>query len=360
MKITNIKLLIGAIAVSVLTSCENGPIPIESFDYTATYFGWQYPVRTLVLGGSDYYDTTNDLLHQFEIKASMSGVSANVKNINVQFEIDPSLVDSLAFNNGTSNVRLKLLPSTYYEPITMNNMVIPAGSFNGGITVKLTDAFFADPLSYTTKYVLPIRILSTTTDSLLKGRKSSTSIISPISTIASKWGVDPRIPVNWEVKAQNYTIYAIKYVNKYNGYYLKRGVEQDITTGVTATAKGYGWEKKFIEYTTFIPKLSTLSLTKLLYSDKLAVSSVNFKGIMEVAADNTVTIIKEPTSTTNISGTGKYVVGLEQWGGKQRNAFYLNYTVTDPATSKTYSVKDTLVIRDNAVAVETFTPVILQ
>ncbi len=78
-----------------------------------------------------------------------------------------------------------------------------------------------------------------------------------------------------------------------------------------------------------------------------------------MASDNSVTITKDPKSTVNISGNGKYVTGVEEWGGKKRGAFYLNYTVNDPSTNKSYSVLDTLVIRDNAVAVETYIPNIL-
>lgn len=359
MKISKTNILIVFFAIMFFPSCQNDPVTFGDFDYTGTYFAWQYPVRTLVLGEVSYYDNSNDLMHQFEIKASMGGVYENKKNINVGFEIDPSLVDSLAIKVGTDTVRMKILPSNYYEPINSNNMVIPKGSFNGGITIKLTDAFFNDPLSCTNKYVLPMRIKSSDTDSILKGKASASSPISLISSIAGSWGVDPRISGNWEKQPMNFTVYAIKYVNKYHGFYLRRGVQKDITTGSTASEMGYGWEKKYIEYTTYIPKLSTLSLNKLLYADKLALKTVNFKAILEVSSDNTVLITKDPTSTSDISGTGKFVSGVEEWGGKKRIAFYLVYTVKDLVKNKTYAVKDTLVIRDNAVAVETFTPIII-
>ena len=359
MKITKIKILVVLISFLGISSCQNDPNDFPNFDYTTTYFGWQYPVRTLVLGTESYYDNSNDIKHQFVIQASMGGAYSNGNDINVGFEIDPSLVDSLSILSGTDTVRLKMLPSNYYEPITSSNMVIPKGSFNGGITIKLTDAFFNDPLSYTNKYVLPVRILNSQTDSILKGKVRSSAITSPISSIASKWKIDPRIAANWDVKPMNFTIYAIKYVNQYHGYYLKRGAQKETTVGVTGIDKSYGWEKQYIEYTTYIPKLTTLTLNKLLYSDKLALSSEKFIAIVDVASDNSVTITKDPKSTTNISGTGKYVTGVEEWGGKKRGAFYLNYTVSDPTTSKSYSVKDTLVIRDNAVAVETYIPNIL-
>ena len=44
----------------------------------------------------------------------------------------------------------------------------------------------------------------------------------------------------------------------------------------------------------------------------------------------------------------------DSWGGKQRNVFRLEYEVK--ANGSTYEVTDTLVYRDNGVAVEEFTP----
>ena len=348
-------MLIGAFTLLLVSSCQNEPITFDNFDYTTTYFSWQYPIRTIVLGEVFFYDNSNDLKHQFVIKASMGGVYANNKNIDVKYEFDPSLTDSLATLIGTDTVRLRMLPSSYYELVT-NSMVIPSGSFNGGITIKLTDAFFADPLSVTTKYVLPLRILSSTTDSILKGRSSGTAFISEITSIKKDWGIDPRIVANWEVKPKNFTIFGIKYVNPFHGFYLRRGEQMDLSNNIR---KFYGREKTYIEYTAYIPKLSTLSLNKLLYNDKLALTSVNFKAILEVNSDNVI-ITKDPTSTANVIGTGKFVKGIEEWGGKKRDAFYLNYSVTNPISNKVYQVKDTLVFRDNAISVEEFAPIILQ
>lgn len=360
MKVTVLNLTILFFGLFLLTSCDNDPVTFDDFDFSGTYFAWQYPVRTLVLGESLYYDNTNDINHQFVIKASMGGVYENQKDINVGFEIDPGLADSLAAKIGNDTVRLKILPSNYYEPITANYMVIPKGSFNGGITIKLTDAFFADSLSATTKYVLPVRIKSSETDSILEGIVNPTALISPISSVATNWGIDPRISSNWVKVPKNYTIYGIKYVNKYHGNYLRHGNQQEIRNGIAGSVMSYGLEKQYIEYTTYIPKLTTLSLNKILYADKLALKTVYFKAVLEVLSDNSVVIKKDPKSESEISGTGKYVTGVEEWGGKKRNAFYLNYTVINPANNRSYIVNDTLLIRDNAVAVETFSPIIMK
>ena len=327
------------------------------FTYSTTYFPWQYPVRTLVLGESLYYDNTNDINHRFEIKASVGGMYANTKNRKVDFEVDPTLVDGLYFFNGTDTVKLQLLPANYYNAITATNFIIPSGSFNGGITVQLTDAFFADTLSYSKKYVLPLHILSSETDSILKGKPQQAALPSKTPSVAAKWGVDPRVSSDWMIVPQNFTIFVVNYVNKYHGTYLKRGVEvnQSVTPNVS---KGYGWENLYVEKTTYLPLLSTLGLNKLLYADVTAVSKVAFKAILSLNGSDVTIQSASPASSVQVTGTGSFSTDKEQWGGKKRMAFYLNYQVTNSATSKSYNVKDTLVIRDNAVTVNTIAPIV--
>lgn len=359
MKILNYSIIVGSLALLILTvsSCQNQENVFPDFTYSTTYFPWQYPVRTLVLGESLYYDNSNDINHRFEPMACIGGMYANTKNRKVGFEVDPTLVDGLYFFNGTDTVKLQMLPSNYYNAITATSFIIPSGSFNGGITVQLTDAFFADSLSYSEKYVLPLRILNAQTDSILKGKPQQAALPSIIPSVAAKWGVDPRVSNDWMIVPQNFTIFVINYVNKYNGTYLKRGVEVNQSV-IPYVSKGYGWENLFIEKTTYLPLLSTRALNKLLYADVTAVSKVGFRAILSVNGSAVTVQSESPTSAVQVTGTGSFTTDQEQWGGKKRIAFYLNYQVTNSATSKSYNIKDTLVIRDNNVAVNTFIPIV--
>ena len=360
MKILKNNIVIGLILLLIVgfSSCQNDLNGFSDYLYTTTYFPFQYPVRTLVLGETSYYDNSNDINHRFEINASMGGVYNNTKNRNVGFEVDPTLADGLYSVSGTDTVKLQMLPSNYYNAITANNITIPSGSFNGGITIQLTDAFFADPLSYTKKYVLPLRILTAQTDSILKGKQQVSALPSIIPSVASKWGIDPRVGTNWVTKPKNFTIFAVNYINKYHGYYLKRGTETD--ENVTPNAlKNYGWENTYIEKTTYIPMLSTRALNQILYADMCAVSKLSFRSILTVDGNNNVTVSSElPTTSVQVNGTGTFTTDKEQWGGKKRIAFYLNYRVTNATTSKSYSVKDTLVIRDNNISFQEFIPLV--
>ena len=46
------------------------------------------------------------------------------------------------------------------------------------------------------------------------------------------------------------------------------------------------------------------------------------------------------------------------WGGKKRNVLHLAYSYTDPATAELHTVRDTLVVRDRNVKLETYSPVV--
>jgi hypothetical protein len=63
-------------------------------------------------------------------------------------------------------------------------------------------------------------------------------------------------------------------------------------------------------------------------------------------------------SNFTATGTGTFVKRGEKnsWGSKDRDAMYLSYQVT--LADMQVTATDTLVMRDRAVAMETFTPVV--
>lgn len=130
--------------------------------------------------------------------------------------------------------------------------------------------------------------------------------------------------------------------------------------------------------------LTTLSMTDLEfpldYQNKIG-QALNVKVKLSFNENQECTVA--PTATAyqlndtvriyNIaaSGTGKFVAGGEKnsWGNKDRDALYLQYSVgyeveikypklglPDDIQQVTYNTKDTLVVRDRGVAMETFSP----
>jgi hypothetical protein len=57
-----------------------------------------------------------------------------------------------------------------------------------------------------------------------------------------------------------------------------------------------------------------------------------------------------------VSGSGSFVEDGDKnsWGDQDRNVIYLDYTIDMGARS--YATKDTLVVRDRGVTMETFSP----
>ena len=86
------------------------------------------------------------------------------------------------------------------------------------IEVKLHDAFFDDPLSFgpaqSTNWVVPLLI--TDVEELDGTLVGSSPMENP----------DRINPADWDVVPMDYTLFGIKFMNKFHGRYLRRGVDQ--------------------------------------------------------------------------------------------------------------------------------------
>jgi hypothetical protein len=74
------------------------------------------------------------------------------------------------------------------------------------------------------------------------------------------------------------------------------------------------------------------------------------------AADGSCTITQATGSTFTITGSGKFMKDADEWGNEKRDAIYINYQLT--SGTNTYSATDTLVVRDRAVIMQLYHPVV--
>ena len=335
------KILIFLTLLAVLTACSNKKTDFPDFTYTTGYFPYQYPVRTLVLG--DYiYDNTNDNNHKFLISAAMGGVYANTQDRVFDIEVASNLCTNVLFASTLDTVRL--LPSAYYTLSSTSKLTIPAGEVNGGIEVQLKDAFFDDPLAIKLGYVLPIRIVKAANlDSVLQGK-------------SSKVNPDPRIDGQWDILPRNFTMFAINFVNPYHGNYLHRGtsVVKNAAASVLETSV---YRTPFI-VDNEIWNLSTTGKNQVTVSGTLRSTLITgtLKMILNFSADGSCTITQAAGSTFPITGTGKFTTGADTWGDKKRDAIHIKYQLTSGVN--TYSATDTLVIRDRAVKMQVYKPLV--
>lgn len=357
-------LLLGSITL-FMVSCENQDQTFPDYDYQTVYFSYQSPIRTIVLGEDNNYDTSLDNEHKCQIYASWGGGYTTKSDVTINFVVDESLCDNLYYADGS---KVKPMPSKYYT-LASNQIVIPKGSISGGVEVQLSDAFFADSLSLSTTYVIPLRMVSVqNADSILSG-KAKSSVTNPVLTNTSDWDVAPK----------NFVLYAVKYINTWAGYYLRRGTDAVTKDGVVSTISRH---KQYVEYDD-VWQLTTLSLNKILYPmdfQNKAGIDLNVSLALNFTDDYNFTVGAQQSSIQvndsvrvyeiNASGSGKFVQSGEKnsWGNKDRDALYMNYKVTYKVENKypkaglatnyqnvTYNTTDTLVARNRGVTSATFT-----
>ena len=318
--------ILGICALGAFTACENKDVEFDDFDYQTIYFAKQTPIRTIVLGNDDEDDRTLDNQHQFQVYATVGGVWKNKETRQIQVAVDNSLCAGRTYEDGSA---VTPLPEGHYRMLG-NTISIKLDSVMGCVTVQLTDAFFADPKSKELHYVLPLRI-QTAKDSLLEGK--------------------------------DYTLYAVKYVNRFTGAWISHGTDEIDLNGQKST------QVREAEY---------LERNEIRYLTTRSMSQCNYALQTQVNADNTLKVLNANliltydeagniTVTTDTpdceaSGSGKWEekAAKQAWGGKDRDQITLSYTLTYNYTDggvkkyKTIKSNDILVMRDRQAKLETF------
>lgn len=370
-----------------LMACENQENEFDDFGSTSVYFPFQTPVRTIIQGKYDLGFNENDNNGRFEIGVTMTGVYENNKNRRVHFEVAPELIDVNQIP-GANSLNVQVLPPAYYTIEQESPVTIPPGSIKGRIPVQLSDAFFDDPLSFVAEkdsvnYVLPLRITDyEELDSLFSGVPAE-GAVNPIKIKAEDWQIQPK----------DYTLFGIKFMNKYQGIYLRRGEDKAVgfSESVTVFENGNPTETvsevidgSSVYRSEFVVGDELLPLATAGRNDATATINVRRPGtatnnqlslLLEFDENENITVTNaDPTSTVTVSGTGQFVEDADEWGGKTRDAIYLDFeyrelevevsevrffgTLRSTTTSTfdlLHTVKDTLVIRDRDVVFEEFT-----
>jgi len=326
-----------------MISCQNEDWSFPDYRFSTTYLAYQSPVRTLVLGDYDLTDNTKDNKLQFSIGVSIGGMYENNQDRKVGYVLDETLTKNLYTNKGDTIVPL---PQSYYTMSPAGTVIVPKGQREGYIDIQLTDAFLNDPRAHKVRYVIPLKITSADTDSILRGK--------PIKT-----NPDPRIAVNWVIVPKDYTLYGIKYINPYHGKYMHRGIDVLKNAGGTVVDQVI-YRTRFVEANE-IWYLETISRNQVVLTGlvrRTAGSPGNFKMVLTFDASGNCAISQFAGSNYPVNGTGKFVTNGDEWGGVKRNAIILNYQITDAVKGEFHQATDTLVIRDRDVRLETFAPVI--
>lgn len=325
-------------------SCENQEWEFPDFEYQTVYFAHQYPVRTITLG-EDIFDTSLDNEWKFKIMATTGGVYENASDISIDVTVDNALVEGMLFEANENE--MIPMPDSYYNLVS-DKIVIAGGSLVGGVEVQLTEAFFADPRSIQRNYVIPLRMINVQQgDSILSGVSGSDG---PRRGVSGDWSIQPK----------DYTFYAVKYINPWEGFYLRRG--KDIIEGNDGNSaldqtvfrhEEYVEDDEIIELTT-----SSLSQVKLplVFKDSKGVN-INCPLLLNFDEDGNCTVAAGSKDFT-ATGSGAFVKRGEKnsWGNQDRDAIYLSYEID--LDEMHIASTDTLVMRNRGVAMEIFSPVL--
>ncbi|MXO06730.1 DUF5627 domain-containing protein [Flavobacterium sp. HBTb2-11-1] len=337
--------LMAAVLFGLFTaSCTNDDQNFDDYEYSAVYFAYQFPVRTITLG-EDIFDTSLDNQHKCKIMGTVGGVYENNKEVTIDVSVANALTSNLLFNSGGDQI--VAMPANYYTLLS-NKIVIPKGQISGGVEVQLTDAFFADPLAIKKTYVIPLQMTKVVNaDSILSGKAL---VANPLRPIASDWSVAPK----------DYVFYAIKYVNPWDGFYLRRGKDTFVgNNGNTALNRVVTRHNQYVEKDQ-VNRINTLSMKTIDFPVTIkdnTGANINFNLVLTFDDNNGCTISGNNSTQFTATGTGKFVKRGEKnsWGSKDRDALYLDYKVN--FQDFTLTTQDTLVLRDRGVTAELFTPV---
>jgi hypothetical protein len=332
--------------VFALFSCENQPIEFDDFGKTACYFPYQSPARTIILGNYDEGFNDNDNKHQFEIGVVMTGVYKNKADRKVYFELDTALMTKVANAN--------YLPANQYNIETASPVIIPKGDTKGRILVKLTAAFFNDPKNASDfykatgvvcNYAIPLRITKVEgLDTILVGQAI---VANPNRVVATDWKFLPK----------DYTLFGVKYINQYHGYYLRRGADKLINTNTSAVLGTKTYRGALVENSE-IARAQTVDLNTVIIPSIIRRFNAPDGGTLTLkavfATDKTCVLYNNANNEQ--IGTGILKEKGDMWGGKPRDVIYLDYAYNDTPRNERHEVKDTMVIRDRGVGFELFIP----
>lgn len=348
---------LGALSLS-FASCYNADKDFPDFEGgTTAYFAYQYPVRTLVLG-NDIYDNTIDNAHKCQIWSTMGG-AYNGRNAYVDIVVDETLCNNLYFTDEGGNPAepVKPMPTSYYS--LSSNQIAYNGDSRGYVEVQFTDAFFNDPKAIDNTYVIPLLMTN------VKG-------IDHILTGKPREGLTPSRTntEDWEILAKDYVLYCVKYMNPWQGKYIRRGVDNITEKGATSTVvrKDFSLVNTDLEHYKENPVnqndeicgIKTKNMTQAIFpvSFKRSGGAASIPCNLILTFNGNQCTISTDDEGVTATGSGEYIVkGTEkpeykdyQWGSMngqpvQRDILRLAYEVNFQNDDIQVSTTDTLVVQ---------------
>ena len=347
--------VLGAFSLTC-ASCYNADRDFPDYeDGTTAYFAYQDPVRTLVLG-NDIYDNQLDNEHKCRIWATMGGAYGG-RNAVVDFVVDPTLCDNLWFTDagGNPNTPVLPMPSEYYK--LASNQIPYNGDARGYVEVQFTDAFFADPKSIENTYVIPLVMTNVTgIDHILRGTPREG--LTPSRTCTE----------DWDILAKDYVLYLVKYMNPWQGKYIRRGVDIVTEKGQTKTiirkdttlinTDRENYKENPVNQNDEVCGITTKNMTQAIFTPSFKTSGASIACNLILTFNGNQCTVSTDDPDVTATGSGEFITkGTEraeykdyQWGSNngqpvQRDILRLAYEVKFAKNDIQVSTTDTLVVQ---------------
>ena len=347
--------VLGTMALTY-SSCNNADHEFPDYEGgTTAYFAYQFPVRTLVLG-NDIYDNTLDNAHKCQIWSTMGGAYGG-RDAYADIVVDESLCDNLYFVDEGGNPAAPVLPipSSYYS--LASNQIAYNGDSRGYVEVQFTDAFFSDPKAIENTYVIPLVMTGVRgIDQILTGTPLEGQ--SPSRTDTENWGV----------LAKDYVLYCVKYMNPWQGKYIRRGVDNVTEKGkVTQVVRqDFSLMNSDLEHLKENPVnandevcgITTKNMSQAIFPVSFKTSGASLSCNLILSFDGNKCTISTDDENVTATGSGEFIAkGTEkseykdfQWGSNngelvQRDILRLAYEVNFSKGNVQVSTNDTLVVQ---------------
>ena len=346
---------LGALSLTY-ASCYNADREFSDFEGgTTAYFAYQYPVRTLILG-NDIYDNSLDNDHRCRIWATMGGAYSG-RDAVVNYVVDPSLCNNLWFvdEGGNPSYAVTPLPSTHYN--LLSDVIPYNGDSRGYVEVQFTDAFFNDPKAIENYYVIPLRMTGATgIDHILSGTPREG--MNPSRTNADGWDVLP----------MDYVLYCVKYMNPWQGRYIRRGVDKVTEKGVTTNVvrKDFTMMNSDLEHNKENPvnandevcSINTKNMTQAIFPVSFKTSGASIACNLILTFNGNNCTISTDDANVTVTGSGEFIKGGTadekykdyRWGSMNgdpvnRDILRLAYNVDFTDKNIQVSTADTMVVQ---------------
>ena len=341
----------------LVVSCYNTENEFPDYEGgTTAYFAYQYPVRTVVLG-NDIYDNTLDNAHKIQIWSTMGGAYGG-RDAYVDVAVDETLCDNLYFIDEGGNAAEPVLPmpASYYN--LASNVIPYNGDSRGYVEVQLTDAFFSDPKAVENTYVIPLLMKGVRgIDHILTGTPREDIDFSPARTNTEYW----------RVQAKDYVLYCVKYMNPWQGKYIRRGVDNVTENGVTTkiVRKDFDLYNSDLEHYTENPvnqndeicSITTKNMTQAIFPVSFRNSGASIGCHLILTFNGNQCTISCDDENVTATGSGEFIEKGSgrpeykdyQWQGEvkadERDILRLSYDVNFANNGIQVSSTDTLVIQ---------------